>query len=705
MSSSSVRDLTLALDLTPRKDKYTASLFDGWPEEDHRLAKPEAQEPFEEVVRRLDQEGSDDGWGRILFDWAFPPQTEMREVFLRRSEEVGLQGERLRLWICISPSLARYDYFQWFERFARVSLEGFWVSEWSNEAKRPPRVRSPFVGLNPWIAVLRHSPGASINKPFSASGKLNVLVIASNPPPDAPRPYQHIEYLDQMLENVCAAFREAPNVGWVGPLRNPSKAETARSVREHKPHVLIYLGHGYADMHGAGLALAAPDGNTKMDFVSGVKKGTAEETELERLLAGKVEVSRNGRDQEQSLPEGDRLRLVILLCCEAAMAAPPLLEGGIPAVLAMRQTIGDKPDTAAMVQSLIFPLIGERKPVDQSLTDLRHALIGRQPHWSVPVLHLGMKDTILFPDNEQYARGEYIHKMRERCGRFDRRFQGSTMNDLTDATYMRQPLAEMVKEKVQTPQGLEEREREQLREFRQALRLHRKVVSIGRAGRGKSALLYRAVLDYLSVLENDETAAVPIYVRLKDLRSVANLTDFRKYLKDEFSDETVSKWLWDHFERGNVLLLLDALDEVPREVSKEERSQWAYKGRLDFLNASGIVNKFVLALKAPQSRIVLTCRDSVYREREVSELLLEMKGPNDKEGFLKMELKPFRRDDIVTYASRFFQDDGQTTRAFLKDIEVRKVSFKDRYTHLAEEPLFLHMMCWLWAGYRRDEPG
>lgn len=47
--------------------------------------------------------------------------------------------------------------------------------------------------------------------------------------------------------------------------------------------------------------------------------------------------------------------------------------------------------------------------------------------------------------------------------------------------------------------------------------------------------------------------------------------------------------------------------------------------------------------------------------------------------------------------------DERKAQAFLKDIEDPRGRSSEgerssRYTHLAEEPLYLHMLCWLWAG-------
>jgi predicted NACHT family NTPase len=262
------------------------------------------------------------------------------------------------------------------------------------------------------------------------------------------------------------------------------------------------------------------------------------------------------------------------------------------------------------------------------------------------------------------------------------------MNALTEKNYIEQSLGEMVREKVQLQDEEKERVVEYLLQYREALKLHRRLVVIGRAGRGKTSLLYSSVLTSLEKLERDETAVVPIFTPLKELQRMSNLRDLKGYLDGAVADDVVSRWLWDCVEKGNVNILLDGLDEVSREK------------RLEFLNSRGILAELVRMLAAPQSRIVLTCRDSVYGE--LSERLSEIKRAGENEGFIKMELQRFKPEQIIAYALQFFRDEV-AAQAFLKDIEdprgkLSKGTQSSRYTHLAEEPLYLHMLCWLWTG-------
>lgn len=405
MPAATVRDLTLVLDAAP--GHYTATLCESWPEEGQRPIEQRLHESFSDQFAKLVKAASDERFGEVLCDWLLPPESEIRNAFLRCCEEVEQQENWLRLWICLGSGLANDIYFQLFERRARVSWEGFWVREWADEAKRPSRVRSPFLALNPWITIVRRPPGVSTQRRFTVPGKLNVLIVVSNPPLGSTE--RHIEYLERedgtgMLLRVYRPFQHHRGIGWVFVQRNPTKVDIARCIREYKPHVVIYLGHGYAGGRdgSSGLILASGKGN-EFEAVSGLQEGVpgAMESQLEQMLAGKVEALSNPGDSDAGLPLEERPRLVILFCCEAAAAAPALLQCGVPAVLAMRRQIPDSDGTEAMVKHCADVLTDESKSIEEAMADLRRFLKEKEPqfvderlHFSVPVLHLAPPTTM-----------------------------------------------------------------------------------------------------------------------------------------------------------------------------------------------------------------------------------------------------------------------------------------------------------------------
>jgi HEAT repeat protein len=307
-------------------------------------------------------------------------------------------------------------------------------------------------------------------------------------------------------------------------------------------------------------------------------------------------------------------------------------------------------------------------------------------------------------DEDNDPRSKYIALMRLRCGRYERSFQGSPMNEVTASTHVIQWLGERTTADRTGAQEVRQRKKhddirlEERHTFRDILKRRGKIVVIGRAGRGKTSLLYWAALRALDALEVSPEARVPIYVPLKELAQTRSVEDFRVYLTHKIAAPTVSEWLWNHVSTGNVLLLLDGLDEVPRVGVS------GYANRLELLSNQGIVAELVRMLEPARAQVVLTCRDSAYAEHPIVERLSEMKRRGGQEGFAKWELKAFDASQVAAYACSFFQHNEASLELFLKSIELRATCPVDaqspsRYVHLAQEPLYLHMLCWLWATH------
>src|SRR5262245_22219153 len=389
------RDITLVLDAITNQDGEllcTAQLFEGWPEEGQQLVENETLAGwFADVSVKARNKLLDVDCGAALFDWVFPPESQLRKKFVHCCDDVEQHDGVLRIWLSVGPGLYRLWEYQVFELETVVSWEGFWIREWAGQSNPRSRRRNPFLALNSWINVIRRPPGVCTPRHFTVPGGLCIMVVASNPPPDSPETFPHIEQLDEMVNTVCDVFRTHNSVNWVYPVWNPDKHKIATEIRAHKPDIFIYLGHGYADDGGAGVILSVKGEIDGKHYISGFRNDYGEESELEKLLSGKVEGLKNPGLNDSGLPEDERPRLVILLCCDTAPAAPALLESQVAAVVAMRQEISDQTDTVAMVEKLLFPLIQQGEPVDTSIINLRKTLVGTGTHWTVPVLHLGIK--------------------------------------------------------------------------------------------------------------------------------------------------------------------------------------------------------------------------------------------------------------------------------------------------------------------------
>jgi hypothetical protein len=414
MSDAPVRDFSLLLDASLVLDAagkprwhYSATLFAARSETPELLAQEPLTSPFHEIAAEVRQAASAEYGGARLFGWAFPPNTELRRLFLQYCEEAAQVGSVLRLRLAIGAQLARFTLeMQGLERQGLVSWEGFWVPEWADPAHRPPGVESPFLALNPWMHIVRCPLGVDGRRRFTVPGRVNALIIVSNPPPGSLRPYQHIKTLEGMLLRIYRPFHSHPSVGWVYPLRNPTKVAVAQCIRQFRPHMVIYLGHGYCKPCGSGLVLVQKPGGAAFEEVSGLRKDSERETELEQVLAGKDEALIAPAKPDAGLPEAQRPRLLIAFACEATPAAPALLRCGVPAVLAMRRQIPDTPNTEAMVEQCVDAMTNVSNSLEEAVAGLRQFLEAQalrfadeRLHFSVPVLHLA-------PNGGQPVNGE-----------------------------------------------------------------------------------------------------------------------------------------------------------------------------------------------------------------------------------------------------------------------------------------------------------
>jgi len=153
-------------------------------------------------------------------------------------------------------------------------------------------------------------------------------------------------------------------------------------VREHKPHIIHFIGHGQRKPHGGGqVALVQEKGNVHWvdddEFANMAKDG---------------------------LPN---LKLVFLQVCESALPDPYmgisgvaqcLAKRGIPAVVAMQYKI-DKEDADNFALEF-YRSLASGNPVDMAVKEGRNALYqpGRYHTFGLPVLYLRSYESMILPE-------------------------------------------------------------------------------------------------------------------------------------------------------------------------------------------------------------------------------------------------------------------------------------------------------------------
>lgn len=295
--------------------------------------------------------------GAELFEALF--DDSLRSLYERSLEVVSRQeGQRMRLLLKVDP--------------ACVDLAHIQAQPWEYLFDRR---RGRFPGLyrqSPLIRVLDEQ----VRPVPAASESLRVLVMASKP--------GELDRLDleQELEHLRRLAREHPAIE-VEILPRPSLAELRTALLALDYHVFHYMGHGDFDPEtGDGtLALSGTDGA------------------LLRVP---------GRTLAHVLYDCRSLRLAVLNACETARdrdhgghnpfagVGTALIQGGVPAVIAMQAPITDR--SAIAFADCFYRRLAAGDPLDVAVSEGRQSIYtAEHPHeWGTPVLFTGSADVEVY---------------------------------------------------------------------------------------------------------------------------------------------------------------------------------------------------------------------------------------------------------------------------------------------------------------------
>jgi len=306
----------------------TVTLFDRQPAAGvrlvHRLTGP-SHWPLTLQARRQVDAGQDVGqtYGNALARWLFCDQADPGRFNpigerLREVSSGSDESQRLRLFVCVEPSLLMTPEFQ---------QSGFLQALSANTLLPLEAVR--FVAGEP--AEGNTSNG---NAKPPVADQLRVLVVLSNPDERSENTAAGFEHLPSLEEDFTALIASlAPlqqhQAIFLEVLRQPSGAMLEARLQHVNPHVFVFLGHGYHDAGGSGLVC--------------VEQGMARRWAYDRLQQALGDIT-GGAD----------LRLVVLVACRSFIAAPELLFRGIPAVVGM-QKYGSRDFPSAGVAPFAVP--------------------------------------------------------------------------------------------------------------------------------------------------------------------------------------------------------------------------------------------------------------------------------------------------------------------------------------------------------------
>ncbi len=159
-------------------------------------------------------------------------------------------------------------------------------------------------------------------------------------------------------------------------------------------------------------------------------------------------------------------------------------------------------------------------------------------------------------------------------------------------------------------------ERKSLDDLREAVQQYRRLVVLGEPGSGKTTTLWRLAYDCAVAAQADPRAPLPLLV---PLGGYAGAESALRYAQDQFGE--LGPHLPAYLRSGRVILLLDALNEMPQRGYRER------VGRIQKL-----LDQF------PGAPVVVTCRALDYEEK----LRLE-----------KLEIKPLDPERQRAYLQRY----------------------------------------------------
>ncbi len=228
-----------------------------------------------------------------------------------------------------------------------------------------------FPAVDPATPVVRYIEMADPPPPLRVRPPLKVLVVTASPKGMSPIG------IEDELEDLEKSLTELRLAEWVevDVLQGATRERLHQKLRKGDFHVLHFIGHGAFDTNREQGVVYLERKEGFSDPVDGEKLSTV-------------------------LLDQPRLRLAILNACNSARGsqadpfaslAQSLVRAGLPAVIAMKSAVTDR--AALTFARHFYESLSRRKPVDQAVTEARHAMffLG-SGEWGSPVLALRAPD-------------------------------------------------------------------------------------------------------------------------------------------------------------------------------------------------------------------------------------------------------------------------------------------------------------------------
>ncbi len=309
-----------------------------------------------QTMRRIDSPQTEAArqFGGKLYDTVFGD--EVKTCFRRALDEVDRQDppQGLRVRIRFENALDMAD-LPW-EFLYSKNLDEFLV-----HSTRTPLVR--YIDL------------ADRPRPLEVEPPIRILVMVSSPSDvielNVEEEYERLaNELDDLVQKGAVVIER---------LDEANLSSLQKKLRQYKPHIFHYIGHGGYDEARDDGVLMLEDERGRGQSVSGHELGT---------------ILRDHRS----------LRLAFLNSCEGARSsttdpfagtAQSLIRKGIPAVVAMQFEISD--DAAIVFAHEFYAAVADGYAVDAATAEARKVMLGASGvEWATPVLTMRAPDGMIF---------------------------------------------------------------------------------------------------------------------------------------------------------------------------------------------------------------------------------------------------------------------------------------------------------------------
>ncbi len=305
--------------------------------------------------------------GKALYAIAFGdepghPDFPLRTAFESTLRQCRTRGMRLRLRLVLGPEVKDLAEYPW--EFMYLDL--------------PEHAGFFLAGQDTSLSLTRFVPNSSVwrDRDGFQTEKLRILVVVSTPP----IPGMTELSVGSFVDKVAALD---PQRFGMRAMRSPTQTELRAELRNHKPHVVHFIGHG----RPGGLALRKDDVTLQReqeDFEARRELGERPQTPSSAVWINEKTASDvlcTGLDDD-SAPS----RLIFLHACEGARADQTRdnLEGftsvarelarsdRISGVIAMQYTIGV--EDAELFATAFYESIADGEPLDDAMTKARKKL-------------------------------------------------------------------------------------------------------------------------------------------------------------------------------------------------------------------------------------------------------------------------------------------------------------------------------------------